>query len=161
MILLNVNAASSAVTGSPSDQVIPSRIVNVHVSLSSDASHDSATPPVGVASSAEGNVRNSHANRPIIALDAKLAVKGFRWSISCTNATRNTRGESSCAVATGTSDPTVNSVTATAPTDASRRRTRVHLTMYTSLGYERMPERKSNHSSHRDVNDLRAPVCNL
>lgn len=57
MILLKVHAASPAVTGLPSDQVAPARIVKVQVSLSGDVFHDSARSGLGFRVFESGTVR--------------------------------------------------------------------------------------------------------
>ena len=56
IILLNVQAASSAVTGWPSDH-LAARILKVHVSPSSDVVHDSARSGLGCSVLLSGTVR--------------------------------------------------------------------------------------------------------
>src|SRR5262245_26967790 len=62
MILLNVQAASSAVIGWPSDHLAV-RILNVHVSPSGDVVHDSARSGLGWSVLESGTVRKPYIQR--------------------------------------------------------------------------------------------------
>src|SRR5690606_12619020 len=121
------------------------------------ACHFPAARPVGFAASAEGGVRNSHAIRPIIVLEAKLAVNGLRWSISWTSATRSTErspSSPSCALAAGVNGPATRTGTASVASSALLRRNRRKRTVTPRCLQERTRSAKSNHLHERTVNDL-------
>ena len=87
MILLNVHAASSAVTGWPSDHLV-SRILNVQVSPSSDVVHDSARSGLGCSVLESGTVRKPYIQRWIEVETRRTARNGFIESTAWVAPTR-------------------------------------------------------------------------
>ncbi|MEU0482773.1 hypothetical protein ABZ260_26755 [Streptosporangium sp. NPDC006013] len=83
MILLKVHAASWAVTGLPSDQVAPARMVKVQVSLSGEVSHDSARSGLGFRVLESGTVRKPYIQRWIDVETTRTARNGFIESMLC------------------------------------------------------------------------------